>query len=157
MFQFRFPELDLSDKSLHEMMGMEGIRVKNLYRECANKYGVDWKQRSFRPGALDFSDTTNKIITCCNAALYGVITSIVAALGLSPRVGFIHSGSPLPFVYDIADLYKAEISFDLAFKLTKDMGGIYIKENVANAFINRVIDNFILERCVKDICYLLEF
>lgn len=133
------------------MMGMEGYRVKALYKNVAEKYEIPWDGRNYIPGKINLSDTTNKILTCCNVALYGILLSVVHALGFSPRIGFIHSGCPLPFVYDIADLYKPEVSIDLAFKLTKEMGGEYIKDVVADAFRERICNNNILERSVKDI------
>lgn len=151
LFSFRFPDLELKEKSLSEMMGMEGYRVKELYKKVAEKYEIPWDGRNYIPGKINLSDTTNKILTCCNVALYGILLSVVHALGFSPRIGFIHSGCPLPFVYDIADLYKPEVSIDLAFKLTKEMGGEYIKDVVADAFRERICNNNILERSVKDI------
>lgn len=151
LFSFRFPKLELKEKSLSEMMGMEGYRVKELYKKVAEKYEIPWDGRNYIPGKINLSDTTNKILTCCNVALYGILLSVVHALGFSPRIGFIHSDCPLPFVYDIADLYKPEVSIDLAFKLTKEMGGEYIKDVVADAFRERICNNNILERSVKDI------
>lgn len=151
LFSFRFPDLELKEKSLSEMMGMKGYRVKELYKKVAEKYEIPWDGRNYIPGKINLSDTTNKILTCCNVALYGILLSVVHALGFSPRIGFIHSGCPLPFVYDIADLYKPEVSIDLAFKLTKEMGGEYIKDVVADAFRERICNNNILERSVKDI------
>ena len=151
LFSFRFPDLELKEKSLSEMMGMEVYRVKALYKNVAEKYEIPWDGRNYIPGKINLSDTTNKILTCCNVALYGILLSVVHALGFSPRIGFIHSGCPLPFVYDIADLYKPEVSIDLAFKLTKEMGGEYIKDVVADAFRERICNNNILERSVKDI------
>ena len=105
MFSYRFPNTDIEKKSLKELMGMEGIRVKNLYYDLSVKYDVLWHGRNFKPGEFQISDLTNKCITACNTALYSLINACVHSMGLSPKIGFIHSGSPLPFVYDIADLY----------------------------------------------------
>lgn len=38
------------------------------------------------------------------------------AAGYAPAVGFIHSGKPLSFVYDIADLFKFDTVLPVAFK-----------------------------------------
>ena len=65
------------------------------------------------------SDITNKILTAANTALYSITLSVVISMGFSPHIGFIHTGSPLPFIYDIADLYKAELCVDFAFCLMK--------------------------------------
>ncbi len=151
MYQRRFPDEDLENKTLKSMMGMEGNRVRQLYEQKAQQYGVGWKGRSYIPGKMEMSDVTNQILTSCNAALYGILTSCIYSMGFSPHIGFIHSGSPLPFVYDMADLYKADLCIDLAFKLTLDMGGMYNKHRVSSEFRQRVIDSKLLERINPDI------
>src|SRR5690625_7959877 len=105
------------------MMEMEGHRVRPLYRSKAEEYQVGWKGRQFVPNKFELSDGTNQILTASNAALYGILCSAVHSLGYSPHVGFIHSGSPLPFIYDLAALYQEKFSTDLAFSLTKDKIG----------------------------------
>jgi len=155
MFARRFPEADLAGKSLKEMMGMEGHRVRAHYGELAEEYGLVWKGRSFTPGKFELSDVTNQILTACNAALYGIICSAVHSMGFSPHIGFIHSGSPLPFVYDLADLYKEELCVDLAFYLTRELGGRYDKARVSSEFRSRVIESDLLERVAVDIPSLL--
>jgi len=98
---------------------------------------------------------TNQLITSANAALYALVLSMVYSLGLSPRVGFIHSGSPLPFVYDVADLYKAELVFDLAFSLTVKMGRDYNRHLAIEEFRDRVIAMELLKKCPQDMIELL--
>lgn len=120
------------------------------------QYHVGWKGRSFIPGKFEVSDLTNQILTATNAALYGVLCSALHSMGYSPHIGFIHSGSPLPLVYDMADLYKEELCVDLAFKLTRDMAGRYDKQKVAASFRQRVIDMDLLEKISNDIASLLE-
>ncbi len=150
-FARRFPEADLEKKTLQEMMGMEGLRVRKLYDEKARQYNVGWKGRSFTPGNFELSDITNQILTSTNAALYGILCSCVHSLGYSPHLGFIHSGSPLPFIYDLADLYKAELCIDLAFSLTLHLAGVYNKYTVSEAFRKRVLEMKLLERVPEDI------
>jgi CRISPR-associated protein Cas1 len=151
MFAKRFPEADLAGKTLHEMMGMEGHRVRALYEQKGQAYGVGWKGRSFTPGKFELSDITNQILTSSNAALYGIISSSVHSMGYSPHIGFIHSGSPLPFVYDLADLYKEYLCIDLAFSLTLEMAGQYNKQKVSSAFRQRVIETDLLGNIGEDI------
>jgi CRISPR-associated protein Cas1 len=155
MFAVRFPAADLAGKKLKEMMGMEGYRVRQLYEEMAKKYGVGWQGRSFQPGKFEMSDMTNKILTSANAALYGILLSSIYALGYSPHIGFIHSGSPLPFVYDMADLYKERLCIDLAFSTTLEMAGNYDKATVAGEFRKRVIDMDLLAKIPADIEHVL--
>ncbi|WP_127958192.1 type I-E CRISPR-associated endonuclease Cas1e [Serratia microhaemolytica] len=155
MFAQRFPDADLSGKTLKEMMGMEGSRVRALYQQKAQQYGVGWKGRQFVPGKMELSDSVNQILTSTNAALYGILCSAVHAMGYSPHMGFIHSGSPLPFIYDLADLYKEALCIDLAFSLTKEMAGRYNKELLSTRFRQRVISLDLLARIGRDIPQLL--
>jgi CRISPR-associated protein Cas1 len=155
MFTVRFAVAELTGKNLKEMMGMEGYRVRRLYEESAKKYGVGWQGRSFQPGKFAMSDMTNKILTSANAALYGILLSSIYALGYSPHIGFIHSGSPLPFVYDMADLYKEGLCIDLAFSATLEMAGKYDRATVASEFRKRVIDMDLLAKIPADIDHVL--
>ncbi len=156
MFAKRFPETEIKNKTLKELMGMEGLRVSDLYAKKAKEYGLTWAGRRYTPGKFELSDTTNKILTASNDALYAIITSCVISMGFSPHVGFIHSGSPLPFVYDIADLYKEDLSIDLAFKLAKEMAGMYDRTVVINRFRERVSELNILGNIGEDIKNILD-
>lgn len=151
MFAKRFPDAELDGKSLNSMMGMEGNRVRALYQQKAEEYGVSWQGRQFTPGKFQLSDLTNQVLTATNAALYGILCSAVHAMGYSPHVGFIHSGSPLPFVYDLADLYKEQLCIDLAFSLTREMAGRYDKHKVSETFRKRVIAMDLLNQITVDV------
>lgn len=155
MFARRFPDADLTGKTLAEMMGMEGHRVRTLYQAKAEHYQVGWKGRQFTPGKFQTSDLTNQILTSTNAALYGILCSAVHSMGYSPHIGFIHSGSPLPLVYDLADLYKEHLCIDLAFSLTRDLAGRYDKHKVAGAFRKRVIEMDLLAQIGDDMTNIL--
>jgi len=155
MFARRFPDAELQGKSMQEMMGMEGYRVRGLYQQKAEEYQVGWKGRQFTPGKFELGDITNQILTATNAALYGILCSAVHSTGYSPHVGFIHSGSPMPFIYDLADLYKEQLCVDLAFALTRDLAGRYDKNKVSAAFRQRVIAMGLLARVGEDIQELL--
>ena len=156
MFLYRFPDTDVSKSTLADLMGKEGKRIKQLYVSKAEEYQVGWSGRSYVPGDFSLSDTTNKILTSSNAALYAIITSVVNATGYSPHIGFVHSGSPLPFIYDLADLYKEYLCIDFAFKMTKDLAGFYDKKKIIDAFRMRIIEFNLLERIKPDIDKLFE-
>ena len=156
LFARRFPLAELDGKSLKEMMGMEGYRVRHLYEQMAVKYNVGWKGRCFKPGRFEMGDVTNQVLTSSNAALYGILTSAIYSMGYSPHIGFIHSGSPLPFVYDMADLYKERLCIDLAFSLTLEMAGKYNKAKVSSEFRKRVIEMDLLAKMGPDIQEILE-
>ena len=151
MFARRFPHADLEGKNLKEMMGMEGYRVRQLYEQKAEQYQVGWKGRNFQPGKFELSDITNQILSASNAALYGILCSAIHSMGYSLHMGFIHSGSPLPFVYDLADLYKEYHCIDLAFSLTLEMAGCYNKYVVASAFRKRILEKDLLSKIGPDI------
>lgn len=151
LFARRFPDANLHNKTLKQMMGMEGLRVRKLYEELAVQYKVGWKGRRFKPGNFEMSDITNKIMTAANAALYSILLSAINSMGYSPHIGFIHSGSPLPFIYDLADLYKQQLSIDLAFSMTEKMAGTYDRHAVASEFRRRVIATDLLSRIGPDI------
>lgn len=155
LFSRRFPDADLTGKSLAELMGMEGHRIRSLYQAKAEEYQVGWKGRRFIPGKFELSDTTNQVMTACNAALYGILCSAVHSLGYSPHIGFIHSGSPLPFIYDLADLYKETLCVDLAFAMTRDLAGRYDRHKVSTAFRQRVIKMDLLSKVAEEIPEIL--
>ena len=156
MFASRFPGIDLSEKSLPMLMGMEGVRVRALYARLSAQYGVPWSGRSFVPGKPQSSDAVNRCLTFLNSLLYGVITSSLLSGGYSPRIGFIHSGSPMPFVYDIADLYKANLTIDLAFKLVAEQVNFHDKHVLIDAFSDRLVEECVLETVLDTVGKLLK-
>ena len=151
MFARRFPDADLEGKELQELMGMEGMRVRALYEAKAQEYGVGWKGRCFVPGKFALSDLVNQILTATNAALYGIVGSVIHSMGYSPHLGFVHSGSPLPLVYDLADLYKGELCVDLGGRRIIKKAGKYNKYAVSEAFRERVQGMDLLTRVVADL------
>lgn len=156
MFARRFADVDVSTAPLKQLMTMEGQRIRTLYSTLAEKYKVGWVGRSYVPGKFEVSDLTNQLISSTNAALYALVCSMIYSLGLDPRIGFIHSGSPLPFVYDISDLYKETLVFDLSFSLTHQMAGKYNRLLALDAFKDRALESDFMTRCPKDILSLLE-
>ncbi len=116
MYQKRFPGVELEDKSLPEMRGMEGVRVRSQYSELGEKYGVTWKGRRYDRDNWDLCDEINLALTIVNQCLYSLCHSVIYMLGFLPQLGFIHETGYLPFVYDIADLYKSQVAFPAAFE-----------------------------------------
>ncbi len=120
MYQMRFDEELDSSLSIEQLRGYEGMRVRKAYEYFSNKYGVQWEGRSYDQNAWDYSNPINRGISAANACLYGVVHAAILACGLSPAVGFIHTGKQLSFVYDIADLYKTETSVPVAFQVVSE-------------------------------------
>lgn len=117
MYEQRFDERVPDGTSLAQLRGMEGQRMKALYRLLAQRYRTGKFRRNYDPAKWDAQDPVNLALSAASAALYGVVHAVILALGCSPALGFIHSGTQHAFVYDIADLYKAKITVPLAFSL----------------------------------------
>lgn len=154
MFKMRFKDMDVSMLSIPSMMGMEGNRVRKLYQDLAAEIGLLWTGR--RSGTTDWEgdDLVNKLITVFNSALYSLCSCVIHSLGYSPRMGFVHRGSPLPFVYDIADLYKEELSIRPAFEY-RSLGREYNRDLVSSTFRANCQKSKLMERLPKDIKALI--
>ena len=154
MYQMRFPEEDVSQLTMQQLRGREGSRVRRFYREQAKKWGVPWNGREYDPHDFASGSLVNQSLSAGNACLYGLAHAVIAALGCSPALGFVHIGHENSFVYDIADLYKAEITIPLAFQLASEE-----KPNIAAETRRQVRDRMrktrLLERMVTDIQNLL--
>lgn len=117
MYNLRFNEPAPERRSLEQLRGIEGSRVKATYAMLATKYRVAWAGRKYDSKEWDAADDVNRALSAGNACVHGLCEAVLVACGYSPAIGFLHTGSPLAFVYDIADLYKLEISAPLAFRL----------------------------------------
>lgn len=117
MFELRFREPAPAKRSIDQLRGIEGARVRKTYELLAKQYGVKWKGRRYDPKDWDTSDPINKCLSSATSCLYGVTEAAVLAAGYAPAIGFIHSGKPLSFVYDIADIIKFETVVPVAFKI----------------------------------------
>ena len=117
MFEFRFGEPAPARRSVDQLRGIEGARVRKTYQLLAKQYGVEWKGRKYDPKDWESGDTVNKCLSAATSCLYGVTEAAVLAAGYAPAIGFIHSGKPLAFVYDIADLFKFETVVPVAFQI----------------------------------------
>lgn len=116
MYSIRFPGVDISQMSLQQIRGMEGIRIKKAYAMAARSSGGSWKKRAYKKDGWDGSDPVNRALSIGNSLLYGVCHAAIVSLGYSPALGFVHTGKQLSFVYDIADLYKVETTIPAAFE-----------------------------------------
>jgi CRISPR-associated protein Cas1 len=117
MYAMRFGEEPPARRSVEQLRGIEGARVKRSYQLLAQKFGVKWSGRAYNPEDWDVSDLPNRCLSSATAALYGVTEAAVLAAGYAPAVGFIHTGKPLSFVYDVADIYKFDTVVPAAFQV----------------------------------------
>lgn len=117
MFEIRFGEKPPEKRSVDQLRGIEGIRVKKLYELMARQCGVQWHGRRYDPRDWAKGDMANQCVSTATSCLYGVTEAAVLAAGYAPAVGFLHSGKPLSFVYDIADIFKFETVVPAAFRV----------------------------------------
>lgn len=154
MYQLRFPDEDVSKLTMQQLRGREGSRIRSLYREQAQKWNVAWGRREYKTDDYQSGDPVNKALSAGNACLYGLAHAVICALGCSPGLGFVHVGHELAFVYDIADLYKAETTIPIAFELASEN-----PDDIGSAARRRLRDEMrkghILDRMVHDIKILL--
>ncbi len=117
MYEMRFGEPAPARRSIEQLRGIEGARVREHYKMLAKQYKVDWKSRNYDYTHWDAADIPNRCLSAATSCLYGITEAAVLAAGYAPAVGFIHTGKPLSFVYDIADLFKFESVVPLAFRI----------------------------------------
>ena len=117
MYALRFGEEPPARRSIDQLRGIEGARVRELYKALAVRHGIAWRGRNYDPGDWGAADTVNRCLSAATASLYGITEAAVLAAGYAPAIGFLHTGKPLSFVYDIADLYKFETVVPVAFRV----------------------------------------
>lgn len=115
MYEMRFPDPLEQGLTLRQIRGKEGARVRTAYARASDQYGIPWSGRNYDRVDWDQADPINRALSAANACLYGVCHAAIVALGYSPALGFIHTGKMLSFVYDIAELYKMELTVPAAF------------------------------------------
>jgi len=117
MYALRFQEEPPQRRSVDQLRGIEGTRVRRMYQVMAKKYGVEWKGRRYDPKDWDRSNPVNQCLSAATACLYGVTEAAILAAGYAPAIGFLHTGKPQSFVYDIADIVKFETVVPAAFQV----------------------------------------
>ena len=117
MFELRFSEPAPERRSVEQLRGIEGARVRKTYQLLAKQYGVPWKGRKYDPKDWQAGDKINQCLSAATSCLYGVTEAAILAAGYAPAIGFIHTGKPLSFVYDIADILKFETVVTVAFRI----------------------------------------
>lgn len=154
MYRLRFPDEDPAGSTRQELLGREGRRVKDCYKQQSQRTGVPWRGRRYTPGDFTSGDAVNQAITAAAQVMYGVAHAVTAALGCVPALGFVHSGHELSFVLDIADLYKTDIgipvAFDIAAESAEDVGS-----RTRRAMRDVIHSRRLLDRVVDDIKGLL--
>ena len=117
MYSLRFGEEPPTRRSVEQLRGIEGARVRKTYQILAQRFRVQWDGRNYNPEDWDASNVVNRCLSAATACLYGITEAAVLAAGYAPAVGFIHTGKPLSFVYDIADLFKFDTVVPIGFQV----------------------------------------
>lgn len=156
MYTFRFSETLDPSLSLKQIRGKEGVRVREAYARASREYGVPWSGRSYQRDQWDQATPINRALSAANSCLYGLCHAAIVSAGFSPALGFVHTGKMLAFVYDVADLYKTEVSIPVAFKKATD-GGENIESRVRQACRDQFVATRLLARIIPDLQTILDF
>jgi CRISPR-associated protein Cas1 len=151
MYALRFGEEPPARRSVDQLRGIEGARVRRTYQLLAQRFGVHWKGRDYDTQEWDASDVANRCLSAATACLYGVTEAAVLAAGYAPAVGFIHTGKPLSFVYDIADVYKFETVVPVAFKVAASQPHGNVERAVRLGCRDVFRETRLLDRIIPDI------
>ena len=155
MYTMRFAGEDVDGLTMQQLRGREGARIRSVYRENSKRTGVPWKRREYEHDDFDASDPINQALSAAHAALYGVIHAVVVSLGCSPGLGFVHTGHERSFVYDVAALYKADVTIPIAFDVIAE-GMSDIAATTRRRVRDRIFELKVIERSVRDIHRLFE-
>jgi CRISPR-associated protein Cas1 len=117
MYALRFGEEPPARRSVDQLRGIEGARVRAMYKALATQHGVTWDVREYDPTDWGSGNLVNRCLSAATAALYGITEAAVLAAGYAPALGFLHTGTPQSFVYEIADLFKFETVVPEAFRV----------------------------------------
>lgn len=117
MYELRFGERPPERRSVDQLRGIEGARVRKQYQLLAQRHGIKWDARRYDPYNWNNSDMINCCLSSATACLYGISEAAILAAGYAPAIGFIHTGKPRSFVYDIADIFKFDTVVPEAFRI----------------------------------------
>lgn len=156
MYRLRFPDEDPSGRTRQELLSMEGRRLKQCYRGESARTGVPWIRRDYHRDDFAAGDAPNQGVTAAAQCMYGIAHAVVAALGCSPGLGFVHSGHERSFVLDVADLYKTDVAIPAAFDAAAE-GPEDVAARTRRALRDRINKGRLLDRCVQDIKDLLGY
>jgi len=150
LYTMRFPDGLPEGLSIEQIRGHEGVRVRETYAAVSRETGVAWQGRNYDRRDWGASDAVNRALSAANASLYGVCHAAIVATGFSAGLGFLHVGKQLSFVYDIADLYKADVTIPAAFRAAAD-GSSGIESRVRKHCRDLFTSSRLLERIVPDL------
>lgn len=155
MYQMRFPDKLDPNLSLKQIRGLEGVRVRTVYQRASEESSVPWHGRNYQRGAWGDADPINRALSAGAACLYGVSHAGIVSSGYSPALGFVHTGKQLSFVFDVADLYKADLLIPTAFRIAAE-GADKIEPRMRTALREAIRTSKLLEHVVSDLHALFD-
>lgn len=161
MYRMRFNDEPPARRSVDQLRGIEGARVKRMYALLARQHGVTWSHREYVPSDWTSADVANRCLSAATPCLYGLAEAAVLAAGYAPAIGCLHRGKPLSFVYDIADIFKFDTVVPAAFMVAAraQRGAIpeaLVERHVRIACRDQFRRTNLLERMIPTIGELIE-
>lgn len=114
LYKKQFGMEDMPGGSIRTMRGIEGQRMRLLYKQLAQKHKISGFKRD-----VSATDGVNIGLNLANSMLYGCAASACAAIGVNPALGIIHRGDARSLLFDLADLYKPRVTLPVAFVSAK--------------------------------------
>jgi CRISPR-associated protein Cas1 len=118
MYAWRLGEV-LPSADISVLRGIEGARVKTLYRGLARQFGLNWAGRRYDRDDPEAADRVNQALNHASAAVRAAAMVAVAATSTIPQLGFIHEDSGSAFCLDIADLFRESVCLPAAFRAVR--------------------------------------
>ena len=150
MYRMRFAETLPPDITIQQLRGKEGMRVRAAYQEASRQFRVQWTGRNYDRGQWAHADPVNRALSAANSCLYGLCHAAILSAGFSPALGFVHTGKQLSFVYDVADLYKTEVSVPVAFGAAAE-GADDLERRVRLRLRDQFRETHLLQRVIPDL------
>lgn len=151
MFAYRFGVPVGKDVTVEQLRGMEGSRVRDVYHAEASKRSLVWEGRRNK-GDWSTASRPNRSLSAATACWHGVSAAAVDALGLSPGLGFIHTGKQLSFVLDVADLFKTSEAVPIAFDVAADPSVSNVELEVRHRVRDHLASSNGVQRVIDAIC-----
>ena len=118
MYAMRLGEL-VPHTEIDILRGIEGARMRQTYKNLAQRYGIIWKGRRYDRKKPLAADIPNQAINHASVAVTSAAVIAVTAVGAIPQLGFIHEHSGDAFALDIADLFRDIVLLPAAFQSAK--------------------------------------
>ena len=150
MYELRWDEVIDPAMEIQQVRGREGARMRETYRALAEIHGLEWTGRAYLRNSWNAADLPNRALSAANSCLYGICHAAIVSAGYSPALGFVHVGKQLSFVYDVADLYKTELTIPTAFRCVAE-GAMGLESRVRRSLRDSFTEHRLLTRIVDDL------